>query len=454
MKSLHIYLGLFLSFSLCLSTCQKPDLDEGPYRVGGMIMDAHGHGIPGIAIYYDNDSVITDPSGFWTLEVGEGARTFTPEHPLYDFTPPYQEVERAVSQLNFTAIPIFSLRETQVINWLSKQQLSNGLVPSTENGTLISTYDQALSALVFILARDFARAEMIFDFFDARIDTELRAGPGGFSQFRDLAGIPNNHRWMGDNAWLLIALNQYHAFTHSSRYQVLADAIAAWLQGLQDSDGGLWAGYGSDDTRLEYKVTEGQIDAFNAIPGYSTFHADLLTFLRTQRWDASDRNLMAWPENPPYRYALDNHSWSYCAFPDYPVSALSTASRFLTTQVGTVSGNSIQGYDIDEDRDAVFMEGTGQMAVAYRVADDPINSNYYLGEMEQLWMASSLHTQAGGFPYASNRGTGYGNTPHWLGVDTDIAIAPGAWYIFARRSFNPFDLERNKAIPLADRFWF
>lgn len=247
---------------------------------------------------------------------------------------------------------VFSENERQIFNWFDNQQLSNGLLESVANGNIVSLYDNALAALVFMLRDDYTKAEKIFDHFNARISTELTNDVGGFSQFRDRNGIPNNHRWMGDNAWLLIALNNYKERTGNTTYDDLASQIAIWLQSLQDTDGGLFAGYNSNNELMNFKVTEGMIDAFNAIDGYTAFHSQLLDFLENDRWDSIDKNLVSWPTNPPYLYALDLHPWSYLIFNDYPISSLTTAQRYLNTQTA-INGSQITGYCFDEDQDTI-----------------------------------------------------------------------------------------------------
>ena len=343
--------------------------------------------------------------------------------------------------------------ETQVFNWFDHQQLPNGLLESVENGNIVSLYDNALAALVFILKEDYTKAEKIFDYFNARIDIELTSGAGGFSQFRDRNGNPSNHRWMGDNAWLLIALNNYREKTGNARYDNLASEISTWLQSLQDTDGGLFAGYAPNDELLNYKVTEGNIDAFNAIAGYGDFHSNLLSFLENDRWDDADKNLVSWPTNPPYLYAMDLHPWSYLIFDDYPVSSLTSARRYLTTQTATINGLPISGYCFDEDKDAVWLEGTGQMALAFGIANMDNEQSIFLAEMEKVLIESSTHPQSSGFPYASNLGTSYGAETLWEGADTKIAISSGAWYLFAKNNFDPFEVGRDKNVPLADAFW-
>ena len=61
---------------------------------------------------------------------------------------------------------------------LQDMQLSIGLLETSPNSNLVSLYDNALAALVFIENADYAKAESIFSYFDARIQTELLSGNG------------------------------------------------------------------------------------------------------------------------------------------------------------------------------------------------------------------------------------------------------------------------------------
>ena len=195
------------------------------------------------------------------------------------------------------------------------------------------------------------------------------------------------------------------------------------------------------------------IDAFNAIEGYTIFHSNLLNYLEINRWDDIDKNLVAWPGNPDYLYALDLHPWSYLIFNDYPVSSLTTAERYITTQISTVTGLEITGYCFDEDQDAIWFEGTGQMTLAFDLANMTNERDYYLTEMKKNLIESVNYTNATGFPYSSNIGTHYGEDLLWNAADDEIAISGGAWYLFTKRSFNPFAIERDKNIPVEDMFW-
>jgi hypothetical protein len=306
--------------------------------------------------------------------------------------------------------------------------------------------------MVFTINGDYNRAENIFDFFNARIESELKNGKGGFSQFRDRNGIPNYQRWLGDNAWMLIALNNYQDLTGSNTYDVLIQEMENWITNLQDVDGGLWGGFDVSGDRI-HKITEGQLDAFCAVRGYSLFHENVLKYLSDNRWDDKDLNLVAWPSNPKYLYALDLHAWGYSLFEDYPLSSLYSANRFYNQQIATANNSVINGYCFDEDRDVVWLEGNGQMAVAFNEAGLIQQSQELIVELNKLVLPSIAFPGTSGIPYSSNFGSSYGNSPLWPGADTQPCISSSAWYLFACLDFNPLGQGRNKAIPLEHKFW-
>lgn len=351
-------------------------------------------------------------------------------------------------------IALPEMKIDSVYSWLSNMQQPNGLLLSSEGGMYVSLYDNALAALAFTSYGDFNKAERIFDFFDSRLESELLKSPGGFGQMRTADGIPVDnrpHRWLGDNAWLLIALNNYHHLANSTKYQNLTLALTGWIISLQDADGGLWGGYDASGNKIS-KVTEGNIDAFNAIPGYTGFHHQLLTFFKNVCWDQTDRLLIAWADNPKYRYALDLHSWGYCIFEDFPTDILTKANRFLTTQKSTLTQKSIHGYCFDEDRDVVWLEGTGQMVVAFEKAQKENEAQNYLQEMKKNLVQSSFYPKSYALPYSANFGTSYGGGYLWIGADTTPCVSSTVWYLFGWLRFDPLKLEYTKNIPPEDKF--
>jgi hypothetical protein len=462
-----VILQLCLSLLACGGGSSVSDQDKDDdasddrrsvFSVSGSVVVNGGDGVAGIQIGYgDAESTQTDVNGLWSVAELEGETIIAPVSEDYTFSPVQVAVAATSQNIEFTASLIESPVEIEryvekINNWFNNQQVANGLVASAENSKFVSLYDNALAALVFINNGNIANAEKVFDHFNARIDAELLAGEGGFSQFRDTSGAHENHRWMGDNAWLLIALNHYKSTTGNGTYENLAEGIEDWLRSLQDSDGGLWGGYDAEG-ELIGKNTEGIIDAYNAVRGYDDFHRDVLQYLEDERWDSLDKNLMSTPGHPQFQYALDLHSWAFSIFEDYPVSTLSDADRFLTTKVSTASNENITGYCFDEDQDVVWLEGTGEMVVAFNVAGMESQASIYLEEMEKLIIDSAIHEDSAGIPYAANPGTGFGDFDLWDLVDTVPVIPSSAWYLFGRSGFNPFSSGRNKNTPAEDKFW-
>lgn len=340
-----------------------------------------------------------------------------------------------------------------LFNWIDDQQGTNGLLTSSENLDFVSLYDNALAALLFTQNGELNKTELILDFFANRIESELKVETGGFYQFRNAAGENGSRRWLGDNAWLLIAIHHYHQASNSNKYSLLADSLESWIRSLQDVDGGLAGGYNEDGTAI-HKITEGIITAYNAIPGYDDFHKNILLYLKDNRWDASLQNLVAWPENETYVNALDILALSQSVFMDFPVQSLYAADElFLTSQTNTLSGHEITGYCFDEDKDVVWLEGTAQMAVALQAIGNSDRSQELLVQIEKTFIQSFTTNNAKGIPYVTNHGTNYGATTLWDHADIAPALSSTAWYLFAQMGFNPLLLGKDKNIPEADKFW-
>jgi hypothetical protein len=442
-------------FFLFLVSCATQETDSSSYNISGTVYNYYNFGIPNIKVYFNDETfVVTDAQGKFEINAVNGEVNLMPQDPSYIFTPGAVTITEESNGLTFYGEPVTSENSNSlaVYQWLCQMQLTNGLIESTENGNIVSLYDNALAALVFIAKGDRLRAESIFNYFNGRISSELDSGTGGFAQFRNAVGIPSGPRWMGDNCWLLIALNNYEAKYNSTAYSNLQNHLATWIRSLQNPNGSLNAGYDGNGL-INIQVTEGMIDAYNAILGYDTFHQKLLAFLEQDRWVASGQLLLAYPNNY-YQYALDNFSWGYCAFENFPISTLSSSvTLFRTTKTATATGQNITGFCFDIDRDTVWLEGTGEMIVAYQKAGMTSLSNYYIAEMEKGLVNSSLYPNAKGIPYATNIGTGYGAGLLWSGADTKPYVSSSAWYLFGVLHFDPMAVGYLKNCPIADQFW-
>lgn len=256
---------------------------------------------------------------------------------------------------------------------------------------------------------------------------------------------------MGDNAWLLIALNNYKTKTGSVKYDRLVLELENWLIGLQNSDGGLFAGY-DDNTRIEQQVSEGIIDSFNAVPSYTYFHENILKFLEKERWDIDSICLTTgWDI---FNYALDLHPWAYCIFEGFPNETLSEADMYLVTEYTEFNDSAITGYCFDLDKDNIWFEGVGEMVVAFNEAGLYEQSAFYLQELEKVMIKSPDNDSIQGIPYAlKGKSTRFGDGVLYKPEYTEPFVSSNAWFLFGIKKFNPFGVGRNKFIPEGDVFW-
>ncbi len=336
--------------------------------------------------------------------------------------------------------------------WISQMQQENGLLESAEFTDFVSLYDNSLAALAFLQAGKIEKAEKVFDYFNDRMQEELLANPGGIFQFRKRDGTGGSRSWLGDNAWLLIALNHYHELTGSDTYTLLAKGLDSWIRSLQDTDGGLWGGWNADGSKIP-KVTEGIITAYNAVTGFDEFHHGILGFLQEQRWDEDAMAFITQNETPDYRFALDLHSLGFLIFKDLPPMILDETERYQNTQFAALSGAELNGYCFDEDRDVIWLEGTAQMAVAFQEAGRHNQKMELLQQLEKTFIHSSLAEGAKGLPYTTNQGTNFGATLLWDHADLTPALSSSIWYLFARANFNPMLLGTAKKTGVSENFW-
>ncbi|GGD47229.1 hypothetical protein [Muriicola marianensis] len=351
-----------------------------------------------------------------------------------------------------SAQPAQEANPEKAYEWLIHMQGTNGLVESSEFTNFVSLYDNALAALVFMAEGDLERAEQILDFFNDRLHSEFESNQGGFFQYRDTSGEQGSRIWMGDNAWLLLALNQYHEISQTNRYEILANELETWLRSLQEEDGGLKGGTNEDGSAIP-RVTEGIITAFNAVKGFDEFHEKILLFLSEQRWDTEWQVLTTDSENPAYEHALDLYSLGYLILEDFPKSVLHKADRFLTAHTPASRSTMITGYCFDEDRDVVWLEGTAQMALAFQTAQETGKMEEILYDLEGTFLVSEINQEVIGLPYTTNPGTNFGAVALWDHADKAATVSSTSWYLFVKNNFDPFRLEKNKQIPEHLKFW-
>lgn len=343
--------------------------------------------------------------------------------------------------------------EAKMYEGLKEKQAPGGLVRSFNNLPRAVTYDQALAAMNFTYRKNPQLAQRIFNVYG-----NIYNGGAGFSGFHDEYDISssagsftvlNSSRTAGPNAWMLLALIHYKNVTGSTAYDGMMGGIAGWLLALQDTDGAVRFGR-VGGSLLSNKSTEHNFDCYAAFSaysragggaGYSTGANSIMNWLRNemyipgeQRFNVGEReNGDANPDK-----ALDAYSWAPLALSSFTHLLAAAQTDFGTTKTNDLTGIAVTGFDfsglptLPVDKDAVWLEGTGHMAVAYYSVGDVSNGDFYMQELEKAVVNTSTSGQ--GMSYATNNGTAYG----FFMDSLNPAASSAAWYLFAKRKFNPF----------------
>lgn len=419
------------------------------------------------------------PAVQFLSKAGEGFHNIT--RPFSDFVSPdqaaldFSEISAFFSIAPSQAVPDLQLwvgnvvwittdpsafSEAKVLKGLQNKQTSSGLVQSF-NGTdnRAATYDQGLAALSYLLYSDRTSAEKIFNAF-AELNSQRPAGEGfsGFARAYDaqtkepLTSNGDSQKIAGDNAWLLVALNRYKEATGNASFDALAKEMADWILSLQDTDGGIF--YDNAKTK---KSTEGNLSAIAALVATAVQTKDqayLQAANRATAWLAekmyrpAEKRFLVGTDVPVTDKALDVYSWALCHFGLFQEIAIndlqldlegilaSAETDFKTSHTSTRTNKLVEGFDFNDDKDAVWLEGTGQMVLAYETMGKQDQARHFVDQLELAIFSLSPSSQ--GIPYASNAGTAYGG---WIMNDTDPAVSSMAWYLFSKRHFNPFSAQ-------------
>lgn len=336
------------------------------------------------------------------------------------------------------------------LSWVESMQSPSGLMESAEGTGFVSLYDNALAAILFIWSGEPARAQQIFNYFQDRMDAEFEQTGGGFFQFRHISGSDPSRIWIGDNAWLLLALHQYREVYNDTRYAAMSQALEGWLRSKQQADGSLASGINEDGSAIPL-ITEGMLTAYQAIPGNDAFHQKILEYLSQHRWDGTLNQFMTDAGGTRYTQALDLHSLPALIWPGTKTPFLQSASQFHTTQTHSVHGHPVAGYCFDRDLDVVWLEGTAQMALAQ--SENNMHAAYQTTSknLQNALVPGLEDPTTLGMPYAANPGSSFGAGALWSHAHTRPALSATVWYLFTRLKRNPLQTgEPVKPAPVPD----
>ena len=389
--------------------------------------------------------------------IGSGAN---PTH-TYAAVGSYTAIVTATNSLSSaSAATAVTVEPWLVDQWLSKQQVdATGLLPNQQDITS-TTYVNALAVMAFTLDGNPAKAKRILDFFNSKPDeffgneqclsfdsacgTSALCGenhPCGFFQSRRAGtGVPtqNANRWMGDNAWLLMAIHHYQAATGDASYDPMARAIVHLLRSLEELDGHIASGWEEGDQTFNHGgIPEGNLDAYKAL----SLYGETQLALRVKAWldftHFSENGSSAWKKG-----ALDLHSWRVLSLgKEYgfclPDTERTDDNTIRTKSTITYNNSLVTGFlpypynGVCPDN--IWSEGTGGMALSFYKAGYTELGNFYAGELEKLLFepVDFAGTQALAYMALTD-------PCHDWAHPAQGHVAGVAWYIFAKRRFDPF----------------
>lgn len=331
------------------------------------------------------------------------------------------------------------LRQVQDVSSPQRQ-----LVPAMED-TNASTFNNAVVAMAFILKNDRARAERILDFYanaalnpnnsDRTLQAFYYQGQArGFYQSVTLAGANQYHndgnvnRWLGDNAWLALAVKYYENYYASTRYNDLKTKLQslfnAWFVDLGNGQGYVSSGWEHGDSSFNSSGhREGNIDVyavFNLL-GDSTRAGKVKAWLNAQLGESKSA-------------ALDEYGWRYLMAVESPFRLNYREYDSMLCKTVNRNGTDVIGFLLTaHDDNNIWLEGSAQMACAYFAAGFPARARYYANQMDYFLIPRTINgVSCKGIPHTANTSAGYG----WVDVNRGFASTV-AWYIFAKNQFNP-----------------
>lgn len=325
---------------------------------------------------------------------------------------------------------------------------------SAQEDDYAQTFNNSLAAMAFILKGDRPRAERIFDFYAKRTDKQntnphaqqffLNGEARGFyqncllnpSQGRALYDAPKgDHRWMGDMAWLLLALTYYEREYSAVKYRDLANLLESLMKKFFiDSPEGIGGfvqhGWRNDDEYLheDHGHAEVNIDAYAVfrLRGEMAFASKIKKWLKS----VLDGRTNLW---------LDQYTWRALAFGRDSEDIINQPEHDLRfRKTIDFKGRKVTGmYHAPEDVQNIWLDGTAHLSCAEFMIGDIGRGNYYSNQLDKFIFERLLEgRKVKALPYTANN-----NGPYdW--VDTNKGFSSiAAWYIFTKEKFNPLRLE-------------
>lgn len=317
-------------------------------------------------------------------------------------------------------------------NWLKSQMTVTGLVDSYQDGSDVCyTYDQAVATVAFLVRGDVPNARRVLDALAALQNDD---GSWNHAYACTTGATLAAQRYVGATAWVALAVANYESATGDTvTYNIMGQRALNWVLLWQQADGGINGGLDANGVPIAWASTEHNEDSYGALGhfAYASWQGEVRSFLDNtvwnaagQRWDQGRND----PLDPLDVNPLGVGALGATGVHDYRASLDYCMTHHRSTQSWRRRGKKIavDGFDFNRDHNDIWLEGTAQMAVAFRVAGRSADSDYFLDQI------AKLQQKGGGVPY-SVKGTFNGD----FTMSTKPAVASTGWLVIAIAHANP-----------------
>jgi hypothetical protein len=259
----------------------------------------------------------------------------------------------------------------------------------------------------------------------------------------------------GDNAWAMVSLLALYQRTPKPAYLETALKLGEFINRFRAAAGrykGYQGGVESPDSnepkRRAYASTEHNLDIYAAFTMMFKLTGDRLWQERAQHakefvdamWDASKGCYLTGTTSASERNTnsqqlpLDAQAWSVLSLRDTP--GLHAKALQCAENNHRANSEGFSGFDFNNDKDGVWFEGTGQMAVAYAVMGQPAQAERLRQELRRAQQTAPFGDRYG-LAAATRDGlsTGFG-----FMYFRRLHVGATAWNVFAQLQVNPYYL--------------
>jgi hypothetical protein len=259
----------------------------------------------------------------------------------------------------------------------------------------------------------------------------------------------------GNNAWAMIALLALHKQTGNPAYLEAARKIGTFIQSFRN-DSGLYQGFlgginnaeSASPTQRTYASTEHNLDIYAAfsrmfqLTGETAWPeaAEHARQFVESMWGEGEGVYFAGTLGDPNlrnelpgQLPLDTQSWSVLALSN----ALSLHPQLFAgpEKFHRTTSDGFTGFDFNDDKDGVWFEGTGQMAVAYAFGNRLADAEALRATLRAAQQIPGPDGNGLGMVAASHDGVSSGFN---FKLFHRLHLGATSWDIFAQLGCNPY----------------